>query len=605
MLKIFKKLVIIGFLILTISACQENKNITNREFLMMLASEAGYEKGSDNYLTSLKAWGISKNEDLNEKLSYQQAGIYLCRLLRLNKADLETAKRNGLLPKKATKEINQQIAKEWLLAAVKRLDMMSEKELKIFNKKLTTKEQALKNDIYYENNAFYLLNSKGQAQKINATSILKNAYFKTNEKIKIDPHRIFFFGQKLEETGYNKPRFAPLKNEYLVKGYRVTYRFLPSGLEIHLAKNKKLYTFFVDLRLNDISPQFIWHFANGHLQQVKMTLAYDFKQEIGISKAREINKNVSLKTIDKQSFLKLLAFNEPKHEITIIPLCRFKLPFKQLPFVDFDLELALHLYAGGKAKLVFTNQQIIGFEIYKGNFRLLNKAHNNLYPSFLVSSKASLALKANFSFLKEKIANIYLLSGISASLNPQIHFFDAKENLTYRFNNSYENFEEKFSNLNNVEVCSDLALEHFFKVGVNDEETLLSRLSFQRELPIFHNKILLNGGNYLQNGLFVKACNFTKTSKINNLTTINNSEQINLAKYNIFLKQGEKVEIPIISLPSGYKISDCVFVSLDEKIVKIKGKKVIGIKSGVTQIKIMTADKKHEVYCHLLVSDAS
>ncbi len=101
---------------------------------------------------------------------------------------------------------------------------------------------------------------------------------------------------------------------------------------------------------------------------------------------------------------------------------------------------------------------------------------------------------------------------------------------------------------------------------------------------------------------FAEAIAGTNSNASNRAVLANGSLQ--LEKMYVSVKKGGSADIVIQSMPNGYKESDLIWTTDNEKVATVKGGKVTGVEAGHTSVSVVTPDGLYKQQCYVFVPES-
>lgn len=606
------------FLLCT-SACglrTTSKPYLLKEFLQESFKNLSLQKQN---VDGLKEWGVYwRSEEEDYPFNVQRLSELLMEMSHqtTNNSYEECIRAKWIKPSdKPQKMVDRELALFSLQRCIHTLNRLAKQSVRPEIRKLSAEEfydQAYKEGEYiaFQQQIYHIENQ--QAVRVAAEEWWKKINYSQQNDIDLSTADYHFYGEEVQ-SGYVNRRFHLLatasgEKTFLNQGYKISYQMKASALTIHLSKTlANGNNFYVDFSLSNLQPNFLWKTKDGKIEQAKFILDFRSSQKIGLSRSHRQDRNIYMKEISKEEFLASLPVKEKNNAssspLKILPLCQIDFPLTGLPFTNFRVELAAHFYVGGKVEIALHQHPRIGFEIYQNQVRYIHEAEGGITPYMQASANARLNLDASIVSLQQKLANLYLTSGIEASFRSRLLFQDSKEKIVRDSEIEYDSLVENYNKYPNVHVCGESTLKGRVSLGINSEQTLLGRFGFTHELTLFDKELPLPGGSIFNNGLQVKQCQFPQynTPKVTTDVALE-ADRLSIERYSIFLQTTEKKALPTIQLPSSYTKNDLRIVSEDETVVKIADNYLYAQKAGNTRLHIYTSDLKHSIYCHVLVS---
>jgi hypothetical protein len=304
------------------------------------------------------------------------------------------------------------------------------------------------------------------------------------------------------------------------------------------------------------------------------------------------------------SFLK----SKTDMESVEIPICKIRIPLEASTLVEVTVGLSLMLYASGKASLVLSQDNTVGFEMRNGVPRFIHdsdhKETNSIKADTALTGKLTFALEA----LKTAIMDIGIETGAKAAVNTTVHLYDEEGGRTAASTNlSADAVDELSSGNPRVLVCADLSAHLLLKIKINSRKTLAGKCGLHGDLNLMDEDsgVLFGGPKHFENWHTVDACTRKDYKREVEASAVPKTDKIRIASYAIALKQGETKTIRVTGIPEGYSMNDLVFsISGSAAAVSASGT-VTGMSAGSGVVTIATSDGKYKVECSVLVTEGN
>jgi len=282
----------------------------------------------------------------------------------------------------------------------------------------------------------------------------------------------------------------------------------------------------------------------------------------------------------------------------------FKVPIPSCPLFTLKLKLQLHIYISGRVEFTIASQNQTGFEIKNNKIRYINETNKDL--DFIIKSNVSTTMGLNFGLycFNKAIADTSIEAGIKSYIKVTSHLYDGNGKSKKVASDFQYDLADYISEDNDeFLVCGDISLYYVGSLKFNTSKTLLSKLKLSKTFNLLDesNQILKNKMTHIENGHFVKKCSRNTTAnKVINVEILD-TDQIQLDKYTIVLREGESDYIRITGLPDGYTLNDLKVSSNNKDIVSCSSFKVIAHKKGASQVIVKTNDEIFQASVSILV----
>lgn len=640
--KIFRCL-IITLLLIVCTSCRAPKYVKVEYYLNELAYESGIDSSRDisSSFANLLKWEVVEEgeiELIHDYLDYDYLSITLSRLLGINDG-YSFLMDNNLLNSRNKKD--DYVDEEKVLAAINKAveiinnpiienkynidekeNIIHLKAYNITNNILITEDSLSKGDIVYleSDNVYkkiegvssygYILVDPELNEYLNELDIEGSGELDFT-KAEVIP---YIEEDTSNTTGYTNNYYELLANDRKVfskDGFDISYSIKSSSIDARVSKSiKNNFTMFFDISLSNIKPVYKWDYKDGDVKEAFFKINYRLTNEIGVSCGKYNNYYLDFKNLDSSSFLNkvksAIKTKEDEVECTI-PICTIKTPIPEIPTANINIDVVAKIYVSGKVEIVFYNNGAIGFESKNGSFRVIKDIEKD--NDFIVGASARGVAGINFNLeaAKKRLMDIELDGGVRAAVTSTLHLYD--ENGDKKEEKSeipYYVLEEVSKENKDVKVCGDLSLNWVLDVQFNTSKTLLYKygLTYKKELlnsndQVFHNL------THMENWMFVKKCTRKNRNSNNDSKEVTkiNSDKIILSKYSAVVIINNDYKIPVLSIPSGYELSDLVYSSNNNEIVNVTSDGIVKTKKvGSCKVDIKTKDNKYSASINILVS---
>lgn len=613
-------------LLLGLTSCKTFTPFKTDDYLILLASSIGLSQ-SDDLLEAKEAldkWGVINKEETVEEILYYDYLKETIENLIAGKADF--IKKTGKEPverKDAVKAIEK--AKEIINnQTFKTKYEVKEKEGVIELKNYLFDGIKLVTDQKLEIGDYVFLRRDDVYKKV--TSISSNSYLLDDvtaeevfSDIEIeDSYFVNFETAEIITEGEEKELYVNLdrsllaseeKKTFFKDGFKVSYNFKASGIDIRVSKNVDYKNMFFDISINSIKPSFKWDYKEGKLNEAYFKVDYNTNEELGVSTGKYNNYYLDLKDKNSSDFLSYIKKNLKKNDDeieTTLKICEIKTPVPNMPTIFFNIDVLAKIYSSGKAEIVLANKHAKGMEIKNGVLRVISETDRDIDFKIGGSSRAVLGLNFNLEATKTRLMDVEIDAGIRAALSTTLHLYDKDGQMnSVESDLSYSTVDELAKENNDVRVCGDISLNWVLDLNFNTSKTLLSKMGFSKSKSVLDGDNQVFGNKtHIENMQLVKSCtrkNRFKNSDKNSIAI--KSDKIILDKYSKVIKLNETYLIPIKSLPEGVKKEDLIFTSQNEQVAKVDQSGLIsGLKTGSCVVSVASKDGRYSANIDVLVS---
>ena len=611
-------------MMITCAACEANASYPIKDYLAELSFQSGigYSMNFEENFSGLSDWGIvdqSDRELLDKDLDYNYLGKTISRLLESDDIGLNVLKNKGYIDRNidGNKKVDEATAK---LVIEKAVDAINNKEIIThydfeFKEEVKDKKDDLKDgDIVLDDNKFYVVEKTTEDQIIyerEAEFDEVYAWLDIEDSFEIDftKAEVISYGDEESSLNYRNNYYTLLSSNNHVfnkDGFRISYTLNRSGIDVHISKNVKGLNVYCDASINNVKPTFKWKAKEDDLKNSYFKISFNSTEELGLSTGKYGNYHLKFKDLDKSSFRSLLrSMVEPMDDEVeaSIPICQIKTPIPELPTAFLNLDLYVNIYASGKIELVLYNTHELGYETKDGQIRFINDNTHRLDSIIQASGKAALAVNMSLEAVGMRLCDIEVDGGLKAVLQSILHMYDDEGNLeSHDSNIAYSTLSEISKENPNVKVCADVSLYWLLDMVINTSKTKMNKLGLSKTFHILDDDNQVFGNmHHIENGHFVKKCTYGKREGLMSMDKVS-SNKIVLDSYAEVLKINETYEIVVKGLPEGYKVTDLLYSSGDDKIARVSSGTITAVSPGSVKIKVSTKDDKYNAYVNILVS---
>ncbi len=608
-------------MIITCTACGANAPYCVADFLNDLSTQSGIGQSEDKEenIQKLELWGVVEKEDrliMNEPLRWEYAIKIVGRLLE------DTKDISLIMTRKEYKNRKDDslVSKEDALALIRQtVSLMNQRHYDssfVYDYLQEPKEstdQLKEGDLLHENGHYYLVHYEDE-NNINKTEAQLDDIFYDMDlsgTYEIDFSQAEVVPYHSEEDSLYRNNLyhllAEKGNTFYTDGFKVSYTLSKSGITVYVAKDVKGMNLYGEFSLNHVQPSFKWAYEEGDLKNCFFTVALNTSERFGVSCDKYGDYYLKFKDLDSSTFYSLLKSMvspmDDKNEASI-PICRIRTPIPNLPTVYINLDLLVKLSANGKAELVLSGKHNLGFETKKGQLRLIKDLTHDLNTDIAASAKAAIGVNVSLEAADLRLADIELDTGLKAEAKSTLHLYREDGSFESEASNiSYSALQDISKENPDVKVCGDISLYWMMDLLFNTSKSQLNKLGFSRSFSILNEENQVFGNmHHIENGHFVPTCTVKERDQTKETEPIN-SDKIELEAYARVLHVGETYQIPIRSIPEGYRISELRYFSSDNVVATVRAGTVSAEKPGNARITVQTPDEAFDAYINILVSE--
>lgn len=605
-----------SLIVVTCSSCKAGTPYLVKDYLNYLIDRSGI--GYQDNFEDLISWQVIDEDvlkHLDDELTYRLLISTVTNLLQ-EPNDIDVLKQRGWLNKdvKYQNKVSEEVA----------VDVVEKLIEQINNKTFDNRfEYTLLNDVKYEDdqidigdivligNEFKKVNSSYEYEDAQFNEVFSYLNISNSFEIDFNDTEIIPLQDEDVTSKYvnNKYHLLSSKNHtFSSKGYRISYTFNNSGIDIRVSKNVDGINVYADASIRNVKPSFKWTSEQESIKDCYFNVSMNTTTSLGASVGKYDNNYLKLKDLDGQNFIDNISnmFDSTSDSIeAIIPICEIKTPIPNIPIAKLNMTIGIKIYVSGKVEVVMYNNHSMGFEIKNGTPRFFYEHKDDL--DTIISSSAKLALAINFGVdaANFRLCDIELDGGIKAELKSTVHIYDTYGNIkSNEFDISYSTLQELSKENSNIYVCGDVSLYWLLDLICNTSRSVLYKFGFSKTFNILNeDDQVFNNLHHIENGQFVKKCTRKNHSLVNNLTISSNPyNKIELNSYAEVLLINDCFEIEIIGLPEGYNISDIYFESSNANVATVNGGIIKALSLGSSKIRVYSKDNKYNSYINVLVS---
>lgn len=611
-----------SLLALCLVSCKAEHSYTIGEFLSSLALKSGIGSGLDVKEDSkaLTDWGVPDMESFSyeDPLTYDLLAKTFVSLLDIEEDGLDCLKREGLIEDGVTakQHVLKKTAEKIIEETVFRmnhpgLETLYEEELKSEVK--TAEDLPEEGDLIKKEDGYHkaVIGEEGISYvPASYEDVFEELTMQDEEVLDFERATVIPYGETYEDTSYINEYYDLLSYEdphvFHKDGFRISYSLNSSGVDLHVSKNIKGFNIYFDASVHNVKTALRWKDRKNDLKNCFFALDFKTTEKLGVSTGKYKNYRVRFKDLDASSFQSLLhSLLEPlqEDEEASLPLCKIKVPLKELPGVFIVLDIKIKLYVSGKTEFVLYNSHELGFETKGGKIRYINENTHDLNSILQASGKAVLGIDFAAEAMGMKLANVQLDAGARGAVASTLHY--VREDGTLAEESTavpYSGLCELAQGNPDVLVCGDVSLHYLCDLKFNTAGTQMHKLGLSKTYSLTDEEDQIFGNlHHIENGHFVEKCSRTQKTQIKQMEQVT-SDRIVLSSYAEVLHKQDAYTIQVKALPEGYGKSDLLYESEDPSIASVDSGVITANVPGSVRIKVFTADGKYVSYINILVS---
>jgi len=634
---------IVVLILLTCTSCKAVKPYKIEDYLEYLASCSGLNSlnGFEETVNNLINWNVINEDDLNkleDDLTYDYLANTICHLIEYEGDYLEYLNEiKWIKCKDKNALVEEEIAKEVVNKAVNVINNKDfEKHFYLENKQdvknlydyeydddllSSDEELTIGENIYLENDGIYktisgVVDNKYQVEDVDFENVIEELDISGSfdldfeDSIDIPGGIIEDDTSYVNNSGRNLLSSSTKSKTFSTDGFRVSYSFKRSGINARISKKIGKKNVYFDLSLTNIKPTYKWDYKDGVVNEAYLKVDYNSTETLGVSIGKYKNYTLDFSDKDTSSimnYLKSVVKQRDDEVEATIKICEIKTPIPDMPTVYFNVEVLAKIYTTGKAELVLYNKHTKGLEVKNNTLRTIHDSNRDLDVKIGGSARACLGLNFNLQAVDKYLMDIEIDAGVRAAVSSTIHIYDSKGDMnSVSTDMTYSTLDDVTSENENIKVCGDVSLNWVLDLYINTSRTLLHKFALWDKKSILdEDNQLFNNKTHTENGVFVKSC--TRKNKFKTTTTTSSTktsiDKLILSKHNAVISLNSTYQIEVTNLPSGYKLSDLRYKSINENIVSVDGSGVVSGKSiGASDIEVTTSDGKYLASINILVS---
>ena len=412
-----------------------------------------------------------------------------------------------------------------------------------------------------------------------------------------------------DESDFIQHTAYGLEKSFDINGYTVT--ITTSGSSLKAALKKKMphgSNLTASLAVNTVHLAYQWYSDKRDLKNAYIRLNCNTVESLGMNVEKAAWKRGDFSRLNKENFLSSLrSFFQQENDCLedTLTLCTVKLPVPDVPAVNLTLALQVKVNAEGKAELVLSQEDVLGFETRNGKMRTIHECR----PKNQVDLKADAGISAGINFsinlIKEALADAFLSAGAEAEVKATAHLYDEEGKMTSAETNVPADLSEQAAEGNDaVLICTDVNAGFVADLELNNKGTLANKFGLHRKMRIMEGPLLPGLSRHYENGHAVDHCTRKDRHYLPSASGIKTADKIVLENYAMAVHVGKPKTITITALPAGITMKDLVFASENTDIADVSAAGLVTAhKAGSTKINITSRDHKYTISCNILVPE--
>lgn len=399
--------------------------------------------------------------------------------------------------------------------------------------------------------------------------------------------------------------------KFSVHGYDITLTANSAGIEAKMEKElDNSLNLTGSLKMSGINVKYRFFSLKKDVRDAYFKVDLHSEEALKIKAGRYKKLYGDFSKIDPKNFLSSLSgFLKPVNENATaeFTICQMNIPLSAAAgIMSVKAKLSVVLYASGRASLVLSQDNNVGFEVRKGSqARFIrdyrHKEENVLKADTAITGKLAFALEA----LKVSIMDIGVEAGAKAVLSTSVHLYDKEGNMETVSTDLPSDAVNELSDGNpDVLVCTDMDAYTILKLKFNSGGTLAGKMGFAFDISLLDksNGSILGGTKHFENWHMVDACTRKKREKKVETAEVPKTEKIRIASYAIAVGVGESKAIQITGLPGDIRAKDLVY-SCGSSCASVSASGLVtGISPGAAIVTIASRDGRYSIECSILVT---
>lgn len=361
--------------------------------------------------------------------------------------------------------------------------------------------------------------------------------------------------------------------------------------------------------LNHVHINYAWDSKKYDLKNAYFKIEFDSEEDLSVKNEKGKTLYGDFSKIDSSDFLpslKNLYQTKNDAQETTLKLCQLTVPLPNAPVLNITMNLELRLSTTGKAELILTQENGIGFETRNGVMRLIKENTGKADATVQATTKILAGIRFGLGLLNGTLMDAGVDAGAEGVVKATIHLYDSQGEMTSVSTDLPGDAAENCAEGNdNVLVCTDVNAHWVLNASVNSSASLAGKFGISKEFELLgeDNAPLIPGLNHhFENGHAVDQCTRKSRRFLPTADGITAAKHICLKKYSFAVKTGSISQIEIEALPDGYTADDLVYESSNTDAADVDQAGCIhGRNQGSAVITVKTKDGKHTIHCNVIV----
>ncbi len=431
-----------------------------------------------------------------------------------------------------------------------------------------------------------------------------------------DPYGNLMFGS--EDSGNASDHIKLMAqrteiNRYEVDGFDIVTKKTDGSWSVEAEKKNvdKNGSIYASMKIDgyecDYNVENLW----GIFQDTYFKLKFNASESLGVKASYKDSRVGDFSRLDKNNFIGSMKNLMQKKNDAVqaeIKLATVRIPIPQCPFVEITLDVKLVITATGKAEIVMSQQNVLGYERVDGDFRLIQDTKKKTDCVLKASTSITAGLRTVLCLFGAALLDAEIEAGAKAEVKTTIHVYDDDGKLKTMSTPDItaDLAEEAASEVDDVLVCADVSGNWILKGKYCTSETLIGKFVNEVEYSYLDetNAPLFEGSKvHFENWQRVDHCTRKDRPKSEDRETMDTNGKILTDGYAKVVRKGQSVTIGILGVPAGYTVSELTVTSSDPSVATVNGLTVTGIASGSAVIQISTPDGKYIASVNVLVPE--
>ena len=407
---------------------------------------------------------------------------------------------------------------------------------------------------------------------------------------------------------------ADVKNTYTyeIAGFDVKVKTSDASFSMDASKKMKYGEINASVALNDFKADYSFNSLFRDIKSTYYKLDFDTSQSLGVKADIKEERFGDFSRIDKKNFLSSLrSFMQKKDDAveTELKLAEILVPLGGMPFCDLRVEVKLQMKTNGKAEIVLSQKDHVGYEFVDDNFRFIKDTNHSQDISLKADTSLCANIKASLDTFGFCLMDTAVKAGAKASIKTKVHLFDDDGKMqTVETDASPELADEMASKVEDVVVCADASGNWILELLVFSKDCGAGKLLGETEYSILNEKnapLFKGASQHFENWHAVDQCTRKSRPKSEEREVMDTKGKITLEQYSVAVHAGQSRSLAVTGLPEGYSLNDLVVSSSDPSIAAVNGLVVTGVSSGSAIITISTSDGSFSTSMNILVPQES